>query len=121
MADDEDDDSLGWDHENPAVIGCTVLIGITYMTADGTERDRMQWCGRILAFNMNDGLKVELSRGGGVHAFAPFRDALRPARPGMYQLRRTGEVVKNPDCLYTLAQFDPDDSKKGKPMAEGEW
>ncbi len=117
---DEEDDSLGWDHENPAVLGSTVLIGITYMTADGTERDRMQWCGRVLAFNMKEGLKVELSRGGGVHAFPPFRDALRPAAPGMYHLRRTGEVVENPDCLYTIASFDPDNSKKGQPVGDDE-
>jgi len=91
-----------FDDEDPSVIGRTVLIGVTYIDASGAETGRGQWWGRILAFNMRDGLRVDLRESGEAHAFPPFPNALRPAPAGMYELRSTGEKILNPDYLYTI-------------------
>ena len=94
---------MPFDDEYPSVIGKTVLIGVTYFDAAGEETGRGQWWGRILAFNMKQGLRVDLRETGQAHAFPPFADALRPAQPGAYELLSTGEVVTDPDFLYTIA------------------
>ena len=101
------DAGVPFDDEDPTVIGKTVLIGITYFDATGRETGRAQWWGRILAFNMRDGLKVDLGNNGQPHAFPPFPDGLLPAAPGVYQLRSSGEKVQDPDFLYTVRADAP--------------
>ena len=103
----DQDASMAFDDQDPTVLGKVVLIGITYFSPDGKETGRGQWWGRILAFNMREGLKVDLSNRGKPHAFPPFAHALRPAPPGVYKLRSTGERIENPDFLYTLRRDDP--------------
>ncbi len=107
IAKGEPTEMIGWDHENPDVIGKIVLVGVTYLAADGSELDRGQWWGRIVAFNRKDGLKVDLANKGTVHAFPPFREAMSRAKPGIYELNRTGEKIEDPDYLYTVRTQKP--------------
>src|SRR5215831_5356773 len=100
---------MPFDDEDPTVIGKVVLIGITYVDVAGRETGRDQWWGRILAFNEREGLRVDLGNRGEPHAFPPLADALRPAAPGMYRLRSTGEEIRDPDFLYTLRREEPSD------------
>ena len=88
--------------EEAAVLGKTVLVGVTYYDSGGKEIRRGQWWGRILAFNLKDGLRVDLSNEGRPHSFPPFRGILKPAEPGTYELRATGEQIENPDLVYTI-------------------
>ena len=96
-----------FDHDDPSIRGKTVLIGITYFDATGKETRRAQWWGTILAFNPREGLLVDLANSGKHHAFPPLADALHPAKPGCYALAATGEVIEDPDLLYTMRQDPP--------------
>jgi len=98
---------MPFDDEDPSVIGKIVLIGITYFDAGGEVIKRAQWWGRILAFNVREGLRIDIGETGEVGSFPPFRDGLKPARPGTYTLRSTGEAVEDPDFLYTLSSHRP--------------
>src|SRR5262245_3048737 len=98
---------MPFDHEDPSVIGKTVLVGVTEFDATGAETRRQQWWGRILAFNARDGLKVDIANTGRAHAFPPFRDALRSAQPGTYELAASGDVVEDPDFVYTIRRDAP--------------
>ena len=100
---------MSWDHETPEVLGKIVLIGVSNCDAAGAVVSRDQWWGRIVAFNKKDGLKVRLSDADEIHAFPPFRDSLRSATPGVYELESTGEQVVDPDYLYTLKRHAPPD------------
>jgi hypothetical protein len=93
---------MSWDHDSPEVLGKIVLVGVTWVADDGRVQKRGQWWGRIVAFNLHDGLKIRLADGEQTHAFAPFEDGLRSADPGVYRLSTTGEEIANPDYLYTI-------------------
>src|SRR5439155_11145626 len=92
---------IPFDEEGPSIIGKTVLIGITYFDGAGKETRRGQWWGTIVAFNMQEGLLIDLGNTGRRHAFPPLPDAFQMAKPGTYQLQSTGEIVEDPDLLYT--------------------
>ena len=99
--------TIPFDTENPGIIGKTVLIGVTYFDTNGKETGRGQWWGTILAFNLQQGLLVDLSNSGKRHAFPPIPDAFREAKPGYYELKSSGEVIENPDYLYTIRSDSP--------------
>jgi hypothetical protein len=93
---------MPFDDEDPTIIGKTVLVGATSFDSAGEEIGGGQWWGRILAFNKRDGLRVDVGDMGEPKVFPPFRDGLRPAAPGVYELRSTGEKIEDPDFLYTI-------------------
>jgi hypothetical protein len=101
---------MKWDTEDKSVIGKIVLIGVTYFDSKGKVSSRAQYWGKIEAFNMKDGLKVNLRNEGKVHAFPPLQGALRNAESGYYELNTTHEVIKDPDFLYTIASHEKDPS-----------
>ena len=93
---------MSFEEEEPAALGKTVLVGVTYYDSSGRELRRGQWWGKILAFNLKDGLRVDLSNKGEPHSFPPFLGILKPAKPGTYELRSTGEQIEDPDLVYTI-------------------
>ena len=97
---------MKWDNEDPSIIGKTVLVGIVYFDQNQKEKNRVQYWGKIVAFNSKKGLVVDLKNQGNHHAFPPFLDAMTPAEPGAYELNTTKEVIENPDFLYTIASYD---------------
>ena len=96
-----------FDHDDPSIIGKKVLIGVTYLDDTGKETGRGQWWGTILAFNVRQGLLVDLADSGKQHAFPPIPDGFRHAKPGAYKLESTGEVVEDPDLLYVVGRHSP--------------
>lgn len=86
------------------LIGKHLLVGLTYLNADGTLRKQVQLHGRITAV---DETKVTMRLHGSDEEFTLPRsrepgsdlDAFEPADPGEYRLRSTGEVVADPDLL----------------------
>jgi hypothetical protein len=99
--------TMPFDDEDPTIIGKTVLVGATSFDSTGKETGRGQWWGRIVAFNIRDGLLVDIGDMGQPQAFPPFRDGLRAAAPGVYELRSTGEKIEDPDFLYTIQRRPP--------------
>ena len=93
-----------FDDEDPSIVGKRVLIGVTYFDGTGQETGRGQWWGTILAFNLRQGLLVDLADSGKQHAFPPLPDGFRPAKSRAYTLQSTGEVVEDPDFLYVIRQ-----------------
>ena len=92
-------DELAWDDERAqAMVGCTVLVGITRSSADGDRHQQV--FGRIVSVRPA-GVEISLQGHGAGKTFSlpPDLGALQPAPPGEYRLKSTGEVVSNPDYL----------------------
>lgn len=102
-----------WDeHRAAMLVGKHTLVGLTYVDADGTVRRQVQIHGRIVAA---DETKVTMRLHGSDEEFTlpPILAAFKPAQPGEYRLRSTGEVVVDPDLLgsfrITAPATKPDD------------
>ena len=99
-----------WDQEEAdGLVGQLVLVGITYVAADGkTVTSQVQCWGRIVSATP-EGIAI-LCEGetwsGQTMALPPHLTAFQAARPGEYRLRSTGETVENPDLTtsWTVTQ-----------------
>ncbi len=90
-------------------IGKHVLIGITFKNGKGEVVEHVQTHGRIVAVE-DKGISVEKADGSGNFGLPPGTQWLKPAPPGDYRLKSTGEVVVNPDFLtqWTLEESRPE-------------
>ena len=81
------------------LVGCRLLVGITYLDDTGAVRGAEQFCGTVL--EVADGV-VMVERPDGEPALLPAdADAYEPAAAGEYRLKATGEVIANPDFVTT--------------------
>lgn len=89
-------------------IGKHVLIGITFKDTEGRIADMFQTHGHIIEIHDN-ALIVERIDGSGPFSLPPGVETLKPAPPGSYHVRDTGDVVVDPDFLIylTVASSDP--------------
>lgn len=97
----DDDAALGF-------IGKSLLVGVTKTTATGDIVARCELHGIIVAVTAA-GIDVEL-RGphdGKTWRMPPWLFDLHPAAAGCYRLRTTGEVVVDPDFLFTMSIRTP--------------
>ncbi|HUO07316.1 MAG TPA: hypothetical protein VM008_03220 [Phycisphaerae bacterium] len=78
-------------------IGKHLLVGLTYLDHDGAITRQLQLHGTITQI-CDEGIFIE-QPDGEEFSLPPDPDSLRPAKPGEYRLRSTGEVVVNPDYL----------------------
>jgi len=96
------------DQEAADLVGKTILIGITYLAHDGEELQRSQMHGVVSSASSNT---VEVLLGGERHGqtFSLPSDPnfFTVAEPGKYQLHSTGEVVENPQVLFTATVTKP--------------
>ena len=85
-----------------SLVGQRILIGITYVDAQGVVLEQVQMHG-IIESASTQGLTVVLAglRAGESVVMPPALDHIAPAAPGVYRLRTTGETVENPDLLAT--------------------
>jgi hypothetical protein len=83
------------------LMGKHVIAGITFKDGEGREVDHFQTHGRIVEVGNTRGIVLEKADGSGRFHLPPNVDWLKPARPGSYRLRNTGEVVIDPDYLST--------------------
>ena len=81
------------------LIGKTILIGLTYYTADDRFIEQKQFWGTVKESNKT-GILVQLNNGECL-SLPPDLSSTKIAPPGEYRLRSTGEVVLNPDYLTT--------------------
>jgi hypothetical protein len=99
-----------WDDEiAETMVGATILVGVTHLRADGSERDRQQMHG-VIAEVTRSGVTIRLEgqRAGETYSLPPDLNAFEPAAPGSYRLHSTGEVIEDPDYTTTWSITDPD-------------
>jgi hypothetical protein len=97
-------------------VGKTVLVGITDLDRNGKPTKQRQFFGTISEISVKNGMIVT-SKNNATHlALPPDLSTLLPAKPGVYRLRSTGEVVTDPDFLTTW-EFKEGDPNK----ATGVW
>ncbi len=81
------------------LVGKTVLIGITYVDASGSPLSLKEFHGVIAEVDPKQGIRVELAgkSAGQTYWLPPDTRSLRPAAPGEYRAKSTGEIVIDPD------------------------
>ncbi len=92
-------------------LGKYVLIGITHVTQEDTLLGREELHG-VIREVAPEGVRVELhgNRAGEIVQIPPALEFLSLASPGEYRLRSTGEVVVNPDLLWTWTVVEAADN-----------
>jgi len=81
------------------LIGKTILIGLTYYTADNEFIEQKQCWGTVIEADENR-ISVKLNDGK-IFVLPPDLSSTQAAAPGEYFLHSTGETVVNPDYLAT--------------------
>lgn len=81
------------------LLGKTLLVGLTYYTADNELISQTQYWGTVVESNKNR-IMVKL-KDGEIVGLPPDLSSTKVATPGEYRLRSTGEIVVNPDYLTT--------------------
>ena len=82
------------------MLGKHVLVGITYVDADGRQIEQREYHGVIESADEHTGFAIRIDDRT-VEWLPPHVGAFSAAEPGEYRLRSTGEVVTNPDLLST--------------------
>lgn len=93
-----------WDDEiAKALVGKTVLVGLTFVAPDDDLIRREQFHGFVVSADRRKGVVLELDgdRVGERYVLPPATDVFEPARLGEYRLSTTGEVVHDPNFLVT--------------------
>ena len=96
-----------WDEDVAReLIGCLVLVGITYAFPDGTFSEQHQLFGYVVAADRQQGIELRLA---GIYAGKKYRlppdtRTFRPTPTGEYRLRSTGEIVRGLEytCAWTI-------------------
>ncbi|WP_313344458.1 hypothetical protein [Stenotrophomonas sp.] len=84
-----------------AMLGKTVLAGITYLDADGNALEHRQFVGEVLRINDDEGVVLASAVDGEELFLPPTLDHYTPAAPGDYTLRSMELTITNPDYLCT--------------------
>jgi hypothetical protein len=88
------------------LLGTHLLVGVTHVDHAGHVLEQQQFHGTVIRASISEGV-ILLDPEGREHWVPLCRDAFRPAEPGEYRLRSTGEVVKNPTWLSTWTVRPP--------------
>jgi hypothetical protein len=93
------------------LVGKYVLVGLTFQDGRGKVIEQKELHGRITWADARTGLTIELegTRSGTSYELPPDLRSLKPAAPGEYRERSTGEVICDPDYLFTWIIERPDD------------
>jgi hypothetical protein len=81
-----------------ALLGSSLLVGLTHVDADGEVALDLEFHGRVEAVEA-DGVAVRRADSGEVEWLPPVAREYEPAPAGHYRLRPGGEVVVDPDFL----------------------
>lgn len=84
-----------------AMIGKTVLAGITYLDADGNALEHRQFAGEVLRISDAEGVVLASAVDGREVFLPPTLDHYTPAAPGDYTLRSKELTITDPDFLCT--------------------
>lgn len=86
--------------------GKHILVGLTYKDSAGRVTEQLQFDGHIARINEQEGIVIFRRDTGREFTLPAELASLRPAAPGEYRLRSTGEVVRDPDVLATWTISD---------------
>ena len=89
------------------LLGTHVLAGVTMVDHAGNVLERRQFHGTVVRANETEGVIIADAEGQ-EHWLPLDRSAFRPADPGHYKLRTTGEVVVDPTWLTTWTIHPPE-------------
>jgi hypothetical protein len=92
------------------LVGKYALVGLTIRDRRGKVLSQEQIHRRITHADPKRGLILQLEGVGadGTCALPPDLRSFKPAPPGEYRLRSTGEVVRDPDFVATWIVEQPD-------------
>lgn len=92
------------------LVGKYLLVGITTENMRGEVVRQEQFHGRVAESDPSRGLLLHLEGPikGETYSLPPDLRSLRPAKPGEYRLRSTGEIVVDPDFTATWTVVQPD-------------
>jgi hypothetical protein len=108
MSDDIDERPV-WDESIAEdVVGKVVLVGLTYLEADGRLIEQQQFFGTVVSADSRKGILLSLKgqRAGEQYNLPPDTRGIEIASSGEYRLRATGEVVVDPDytVMFSIAK-----------------
>ena len=89
------------------LVGRHVLIGVTYEDRHGAVERREQLHGYVVSADAERGVAVQRAESSAVYWLPPDLRGWKPAPPGEYRLKSTGEVVVDPDHLTTWTVTSP--------------
>jgi hypothetical protein len=92
--------------------GKRVLVGVTRVAPDGSATSHRQFVGVVQRVHEGS-IVLRRTDGGGDLAIPADGATLKRAVPGSYRLRRTGEVVVDPDFLCSLRVPEDSDAAPG--------
>jgi hypothetical protein len=101
------EDRPSWhDERGRELVGKTVLLGLTFATAEGEVIDQLQRHGVVEHADPEEGIGVRLVGPGQVwngelYVLPPDLRPFSQAAPGSYSLRSTGETIVDPDFTST--------------------
>ncbi len=98
-------DRIGLRRNPDAYLDKRVIVGVTVLDKDGALIEQFQVHGRIASISDLDGVVI-VKPDAGRFTLPPSLQWLRPARPGEYRLRSTGETVIDPDYLMSTTLSD---------------
>lgn len=81
------------------LLGKVILVGLTYYTHDKQFVEQKQYHGTVIRAD-EKGIVIRKSNGEEA-SLPPDLRSTKPAPPGEYRERSTGEIVENPDFLTT--------------------
>lgn len=92
-----------------ALLGKTVLVGLTYVNDADQVTRQVQMHGVIGLADAESGVRLDLKgvKAGQTYWLPPQVDNFEPASPGVYRLRETGEEVVDPDFISTWTIHAP--------------
>jgi hypothetical protein len=100
-----------WDQDiADAVVGKTIIAGVTYMESDGrTVRSREQYHGVVVSVDPRVGVHIRCAgaHSGETICLPPDNKVFTRASPGDYTLHATGEIVSNPYFATTWSITPP--------------
>lgn len=92
------------------LVGCTLLVGLTYLDHDQQFIRRQQVFGTVTSADEHDGICIRLHHNDQMFTIAPVLDAIEPAAPGIYQLADEDEAIEDPDFTALLTVRSPSHS-----------
>lgn len=106
--------NFGWDAAAAsALIGKTVLIGITTRDDADNVIGQTQYFGVVESVSERDGIVVKLDGADRDRLVLPPTPFLfTPAKPGVYRLRSNGREIRNPDFIAVWTVHEPREGER---------
>jgi hypothetical protein len=98
------------------LVGKSVLIGITHTDSEGKMLRRSQIFGLVTIANRVQGICIRDNQTSEEKWFPPDTRGIKPAPPGQYRNRATGEVVSDPDFLASWTVAAAKEKQRRKSM-----